>query len=139
MCIRRIEALAVAIAREHNAMDVSSEAFETLNPGLLRSHTLRTYLAKRSGVNENGVRVFESYRAGHSALVDNLRMKCEGKTQSTGKDGILGPESTLQELCSTFQYVKPRTVVEFLKDALNDGAISERTPIGFFLEGQGDN
>lgn len=132
----RIEALALAIAREHQPFEPFSDACTTLNPGMLRAHS--TYRINR--VNEDGIRVFSSYQAGHHALVANLKMKCEGHTPEHAapavhvSNGKLTPESPLAELCKTFRSVNPRNVVEFLQDILNDRAINERTPISFFVE-----
>lgn len=126
----RIEALALSIAREHQAFEPFSDACGTLNPGMLRSHSVD----RVNRVNAEGLRIFNSYQAGHRALVANLQMKCEGKTSARGNVGKLCPASSLGELCKTFRSVNIRNVVEFLQDILDDRAINERTPISFFTE-----
>jgi hypothetical protein len=132
----RVEALAISIAREHQTFEVFSDACRTLNPGMLRAHSI----TKVNVVNEEGLRVFSSYHAGHQALVANLRMKCEGKTEehsapaAYGANGKITPNSSLAELCKTFRSVNIRNVVEFLQDVLDDKAVNERTPISFFVE-----
>lgn len=134
----RIEALAVAIAREHQAFEPCSEACSALNPGMLRSHSVD----RVNKVNAEGLRVFDSYKAGHQALVANLKMKCEGHTANHSApaaytdNGKIGPSSPLTDLCKTFRSVNIRNVIEFLQDVLEDRAISERTPISFFVEGK---
>lgn len=134
----RIEALALAVAREHQAFEPCSESCSTLNPGMLKSHSTQ----KVNIVNGEGLRVFGSYQAGHRALVDNLIMKCEGRTSNHAAPAVyvnkikLSPASSLAELCKTFRSVNVRSVVEFLQDVLDDRAITERTAIAFFVEGK---
>lgn len=133
--MQRIEALAMAIAREHQAFEPSSDACLTLNPGLLKSHSV----CGVEVVNADGIRIFTSYRGGHHALIANLTMKCEGWTAKHSapaaytEKGKLNPNSSLTELCKTFRSVSVRNVVEFLQDVLEDRAITERTPISFFV------
>lgn len=128
--MQRIEALALAIAKQNDALDPASESFLTLNPGMLRSHSIDHLYP----VNENGTRVFRTFHAGWMALVSNLQAKCWGKTRANGNAGKLNSDSTLAELVKTFRYVQIRKVVEDLQDALEDRAISENTPLRFFVE-----
>jgi hypothetical protein len=128
--MNRIEALALAIAKQNDVLEPGSEAFMTLNPGLLRS-----YGPERTDVvNEDGVRIFDTLQGGLRALLANLEAKCQGRTKANGDNGKLCPQSTLMELCKTFRYLQPRKVAEFLQDALNDAAVNERTPLQYFLE-----
>lgn len=135
--MNRIEALAMAVAREHQAFEPCSESCATLNPGMLKSHSTD----KVNRVNSEGLRLFDSYKAGHQALVANLQMKCEGHTKDHSapaaytSNGKLTPASPLMELCKTYRSVNVRNIVEFLQDVLEDKAINERTPISFFVEG----
>lgn len=130
--MNRLDALALAIAREYSALDPGSEAFVTLNPGMLRGHSLdRLHI-----VNENGVRVFKSFHAGYRALIGNLEAKCQGKTRANGLMGKITPNSSVSDLVKTFRYVQSRKIVEFLQDALDDKALSEMTPVSFFMDGQ---
>jgi len=121
--VLRIEALACAIASQNDALNPGSEAFVTLNPGMLRNYSLD----RLNVVNENGTRVFRSFHAGWRALVANLEAKCNGKTRAVGENGKLTPESQLKDLVKTFRYIQSRKVAEFLRDALDDAAISETT------------
>ena len=116
--MNRLEALALAIAHENEALEVGSEAFQTLNPGLLRSEEL--------------VRSYTSFHGGLQALLANLEGKCSGKTRANGFR--IGEAASLSDLCRTFKYLQVRKIVEFLQDALDDRAINERTPLSFFLE-----
>ena len=122
----------MAIAAEHDSFESSSDAFRTLNPGLLRWHSQK----RKVEVADDGVRIFSSFQGGYRALIENLQYKCSGKTKANGKDGYLGPHSSLSELCHTFHSINVRTVSEFLRDALDDKAINERTPLAFFIEEQ---
>lgn len=128
--MKRLEALAIAISREHECFDPASEAFRTLNPGLLKSHSLD----RLDPVNEDGVRMFTSFQGGYRALVSNLEAKCAGKTRANGEKGRLSPTSSIAELCRTFKSANTRNVVNFLQDALDDKAINERTTLEFFNE-----
>jgi len=127
--VRRIEALALAISHANRVLEPDSEAFQTLNPGLLCS-----YARDRDKVNQQGIRVFDTLQGGLRALIANLEAKCEGKTRANGDHGHLSPKSTLRELCMTFRGVRPRITIEYLQDALSDRAISEKTPLQYFIE-----
>ena len=123
----------MAICREHMPFEPGSEAFETLNPGLLKPTKKTKGPAPK--LNDNGVRIYSSFQGGYRALTDNLILKCSGKTGARGEDHHrLTPDSTLADLCKTFFFISVRNVTEFLQDALNDSAINARTPIGFFLQ-----
>lgn len=133
--MKRIEALALAIARENNALEPGSEAFQTLNPGLLRSHSVD----RVDPINSNGIRTFLTFQAGWQALLNNIHAKCAGRTQARGYEGRLTIDSTLADLIRTFRYVSARHIIDALQDALQDRAINERTKLGFFLEGLNGN
>lgn len=124
--MKRIEALALAIAHANRVLEPDSEAFQTLNPGLLHAYTAGT-----EKINEQGIRVFDTLQGGIRALISNLEAKCEGITRTNR--GHLTPTSTLQELCMTFRGVRPRIAVEYLQDALSDKAIGEKTPLQYFI------
>lgn len=124
----KIEALALAISNQNQALDPGSEAFITLNPGLLRSYSVD----RLNVITTEGTRVFTSFQGGYRALLANLQAKCEGKTRANGEKGKLGPESPLIDLAKTFRYVNTRILIEMLQDSLEDKAISETTPLEFF-------
>lgn len=122
--MHKLEALALAIAHQNQALEPGSEAFCNLNPGLLKTHD----------VTPDGTRSFTSFQGGYRALLANLEAKCHGKPRLNGQKGKLGPESTLLDLCKTFRYLQARKLVDFLQDALEDRAVNERTPLSFFME-----
>lgn len=121
----------MAIAREHEAFEPGSEAFQTLNPGLLRSYAIGG-VGRVNTVNSDGVRLFSNFQAGWQVLLNNLQAKCAGRTKAKGYDGLLTPESSLMDLTKTFRYLNVRKVVAFLQDALSDQAITELTKLSFF-------
>jgi len=124
--VRRIEALALAIAYQNRALEPGSEAFKTANPGLLKTYVQRN----PSVITEDGTRIFDNFTVGLLALISALKLKCEGEARLDG----LTPSSSLAELCKTFRYLQVRKVVEYLQDALDDHAVSEKTPLQYFLE-----
>jgi hypothetical protein len=134
--VKRLEALGLAIARENNALDPGSEAFQTLNPGLLRSHSV---VERVEATNTNGIRILDTFQAGWQALLNNLQAKCNGRTRAKGYDGKLTPDSSLSDLVKTFRYLNVRHVVDFLQDALDDRAITEQTKLNFFTFEEGAN
>ena len=125
----KLEALALAIASQTRALSPDSEAFATLNPGLLRSYSVDRF----NVVTAEGTRVFTSFHAGYRALLANLEAKCKGITKAKGFESKLTPQSPLKDLILTFKYISVRSVVEILQDALEDKAINERTPLEFFV------
>jgi hypothetical protein len=124
--IKRIEALADALAVMNRAWDPESEAYKTRNPGLLKWH--HTF---RHPVNENFVRIFTSFIGGYRALIEDLRIKASGENRSK-----LKPDSPLLHLVRV--YGQPDTaadyLVKFLRRALRDEEISPETKLQFFLE-----
>jgi hypothetical protein len=127
--VNRLECLAMAIAHENDCFNPGSEAFATLNPGMLRGPSLE----RLHVFNESGTRVYGSFHAGWRALVGNLEAKCTGKTQAKGENGKLKPDSTLADLVRTFRFVQTRKVIEYLNDGLEDKGINELTPLSYFL------
>ena len=123
----------MSIAREYEAFEPGSEAFQTLNPGLLRSFSTM----RKEPVTDSGIRKFQHFQAGWQALLNNLEAKCSGRTKAAGYSSFLTSDSSLKDLTKTFNYLNVRRVVEFLQDALSDKAISENTKLVFFLESNG--
>ena len=123
--MRRIDALAAALARMNGALDPKSDAFRLCNPGLLLAFN------PAHERDAKGRRVFKHYIAGHENLILDLKIKCSGKTRAN-----LTPESQLVSLLHT--YGNPtaalRGVVNFLRHALNDETIPESIHLGWFLE-----
>lgn len=127
--ISRIEAFALAIAHENSALDPGSDALITLNPGLLKAHSID----RLQIVNADGIRVFSSFYGGYKALLANIDAKCAGRTQAHTRNGKLCPQSSIDDLVRTFAHLQTRKIVELLQEYLDDKAITERTPLEFFL------
>jgi hypothetical protein len=125
--LTRIEALAGALAKLHGAFDPLSEAYRTRNPGLLKA------FSPKHEKNENGYRVFNSFASGWDNLCLDLLIKCSG-----GSHARLKPDDTLINL--VLCYGEPKTaatyVKKFLRKALSDENIMERTMLSFFMEDQ---
>jgi hypothetical protein len=117
--------LADALAKMYGYHNPASEAYQLRNPGMLKAFLLS------QPINENGYRIFNSTLDGYQALLFDLQMKCSGKSRSK-----LETSSTLRDLI--FVYGQPQTaadvVANFLKHALHNETISEKTPLSFFLE-----
>lgn len=125
--MKRIEALADAIAAMNGALNPLSEAYRTRNPGLLKA------FAPKHQRNEKGHRVFTSLVAGYENLLLDIRIK--GSGQSRAK---LGPESPVVDLLTTYgnPAASARYVVNFLRHALEDDSIPLGINLGWFLETQ---
>lgn len=123
--MRRIDALAAAIARMNGALDPQSDAFKLSNPGgLLAFNPVHERDAK-------GRRVFKHFVAGWENLILDLKIKCAGKSRAA-----LTPDSPLVSLLHV--YGNPtsslRYIINFLRHALNDETIPESIHLGWFLE-----
>jgi len=68
----------LAIAMKNERPQSGSEAFATLNPGLIRSYSLD----RLNQVKRKLYSLFLSFQAGFQALMGNLASKCRGKTQA---------------------------------------------------------
>jgi hypothetical protein len=125
--ITRVEALAGAFAKLHGAFDPLSEAYKTRNPGMLKA------FSPKHEKNENGYRVFNSFASGFDNLLLDLLIKCSG-----GSHARLKPDDTLINL--VLCYGEPKTaaiyIKKFLRKALSDENIMERTPLSWFMEDQ---
>lgn len=124
MLVTPIEALAEAIASNTTYRDPASALYQTRNPGALRA------FSQKRMQDSDKLRVFKTFTGGFNALVADLRIKCEGRSNSG-----LTVDSTLKELITVYQHPHSMTayVVMFLRKALNDSSISEDTQLAFFL------
>lgn len=130
--IKRIEALADAIAFLNNAHDPTSLAYQLRNPGLFRVYSFK-HLASSDNM---GRRIFTSWIGGYRFLVQDLTWKCEGSTRAKGGSGKLKPTSNLTDLLTAFKLNTEESffiLVDFLTKALNDATISIETEISYFL------
>lgn len=133
--IKRIEALADAIAFLNNAHDPKSDAYQLRNPGLARAYSYR-HLGE---VDNKGRRIFTSLIGGYRFLIQDLTWKCSGQTRAKGFSGKLSNLSTLNDLLKSFNLGNLEdghifAVLDFLNSALPGTAINSETNLQFFLE-----
>lgn len=145
----RLEVLAIAIASANEAFtNPSSKAFKLRNPGLLRSFAL----FHQQTTDDDGYRIFKNFFNGHRALMDDLEIKCTGKTRSSvlrssGKHEKITSDSNLKDLMDTLRLRhdsailtcdncgRETTIEGFLKSCFG-GSFSALSKIGFFLENE---
>lgn len=133
MAIKRIEALADAIAFLNNAHDPRSDAYQLRNPGMFRVYSFKHL----NSSDEKGRRIFTSLIGGYRFLVQDLQWKCSGETRAKGNDGKLKSTSNLSDLLVAFKLNTEENVfalVDYLGQALHDDSINSQTEIGFFLK-----
>ena len=123
--MRRIEALALVVAKYSGGFDPASEGFRLCNPGSLRVFSNRTMAT----MSPEGLRRFKSWTDGLRALVFDLQVKCGGGSRTHVK-----PDATLKDLLGMWEMRVPRKAVTFLRRALQDETIQAWTPVGWFLE-----
>lgn len=137
--MRRIETLADCIGFLNDVQNPDSEAYQLRNPGLVRAFSFKHLL----DTDEQGRRRFGTLAGGYRFLVQDLELKCGGKSrakglrQDNGKKKRLKPHSTLPDLLASFNIRNPAKIfeaVDFLQRALKDENISDETPLSFFLE-----
>ena len=123
--MRRVEALADALARMYGALDPLSDSYKLRNPMMLKAFSP----AHRR--NEKGYRQFEHFVAGYENGVLDLKIKCSGRSRAK-----IGPESTLEDLLHVYGQPSSalKSVVRFLRHALDDDAIPESVQLKFFIE-----
>jgi len=121
----RIHALCDAFAKLNGALDPQSDAYRLRNPLMLKA-----FLPKHER-DAKGRRVFHSFTSGYDNGVNDLKIKCSGKSFAP-----IGPDSSLADLVVLYGNPKPaaRIIKNFLQIALNDPLIAESTPLSFFLE-----
>lgn len=123
--VKKIDALVDAFARMNGMLDPQSVAYRLRNPLLLKA------FSPKHEKDENGLRVFSSFTSGYENGLNDIKIKCSGKSHSK-----IGPDSTIQDL--TCLYGNPisatRYIKNFLRHALQDDNIMESTPLSFFLE-----
>lgn len=123
--MNRLEALADAFMVMNGFHDPKSVAYKNRNPLLLKA-----FIPKHVA-DDKGYRIFKSFVSGYDNGLLDLKIKCSGKSRSK-----LTPDSTLLELVKV--YDNPATaskyVKNFLRHALGDDTIDEKTRLGWFLE-----
>lgn len=80
---------------------------------------------------DSGLRIYNNHIQGYQAGIQDLLIKCSGKSKSKVRDS-----STIRELIRSYCLPDGTAipVVRFLRKALRDETISDKTPISFFLE-----
>src|SRR6266403_6416118 len=137
MAIKRIEALADAIAFLNNAHDPNSDAFQLRNPGMFRVYSCKHLNSSDS----QGRRIFTSLIGGYRFLMQDLEWKCSGETRAKGNNGKLKPTSNLADLLVAFKLSTEEnmfSLIDFLSQALCDESINSQTEIGYFLKDSGE-
>jgi hypothetical protein len=107
---------------------------ECKNGGFPTEHpTYSRPLTKRYDM-ETGLRIYNNHIQGYQSGIEDLRIKCSGRSKSKVRD-----TSTIKELIRS--YCLPdgtaQAVARFLRKALKDDSITEKTPIGYFLAAEG--
>ena len=123
---RSVEALAEAITKYSGYLEPSSELHAARNCGGLRATSMR------HAKTEQGYRIFNSFIDSMQALLFDLQTKLAGKSWAE-----LKPESTLKDLA--LSYSLPDTTAaawaRFLRAALRDSTISDKTELSYFTKG----
>src|SRR5271165_3518902 len=119
--MKRIEAIADAIASLNDYSDPESKSYRLRNPGMLRAKTLEHL----GSANDDCYRIFSCHQAGYKALTDLLRKHFERNKGNT----LL---SLLSEYGHGNQF-SARTAVEFIRRSAEEN-VSEETPLKFFLD-----
>lgn len=135
MAIKRIEALADAIAYLNKMHDPSSDAYQLRNPALARAYSFR-HLGE---VDNRGRRIFSSLIGGYRFLIQDLTWKCSGQTRAKGYNGKLSGNDNLSSLLKSFNLDKMEEgnifqLIDFLNTALPGSEIDAQTPLSFFVE-----
>ena len=125
--LTRAEALTGAFANLHQALNPLSDAYKLRNPIMLKA------FSPKHEKSENGYRIFNSFASGWDNAILDILIKCSG-----GSHARLKPDDTLINLCLC--YGEPATaatkIKKFLRKALGDENIMERTPLSWFVEDQ---
>lgn len=121
----RIEVLADAFSHLNGFSNPTSRAYKNRNPGLLKA-----FMPKHAQT-EDGLRVFNSVSSGYDNLVQDLLIKCEGKSRCH-----LKTTDTLRDLVKVYgnDASSTRGVKNFIRHALDTEDVYENTELSWFLE-----
>ena len=121
---RKLEDLALGLFRLNAADRPEDIAFVYRNP-------LRLAVFE-NGVNTGKLRKFNSFHSGWVAGINDLHVKCSGKSRAKLK----GEDFTLQGLIRVFSLPDgtAKSLAFWLRKALRDPSISEQTRLDYFLE-----
>jgi len=125
--INRIETIVDSIAFLHRAYQPDSEAYKLRNPMMLKNYSP----PGKHKVDENGLRVFDSFLDGYKSGVYDVTIKLKGESNSGIKTS-----DTLRNLLAVFSINKEEdinTVVFFLRKAVSK-EVTPLTPLSYFKE-----
>lgn len=125
--MKRVEALADAIATHNGYNDPESLFYKLRNPGALKG------FIERHKKDDSGYRRFDSHIDGYRALLHDLHCKIEGKSTFG-----LGPRSPLLKVMPHFgvSLLESEHICEFINKALNLplAGVDDTTTLAFFQE-----
>ena len=119
MNLKRLEALADAIAELNEYHNPESEAYRLRNPGLLRAKTL----ASLANSTDDCIRIFESHQSGYKSLLNRIEKRCKYEG-----------DRDVESLLATFGFGDPWAGVSFINRSLGESVVRAGTKISFFLE-----
>jgi|SRR5579859_969443 len=128
--MRRIEALVDALAKLYGGLsDPLSDAYKLRNPIMLKAFN------PKHERDDKGYRRFKHLVAGYENAILDVKIKCSGRSRSH-----LQPVDPLWKLVCLYGNPRAatRTVVKFLRHALNDDTIPEDVTLSYFIEGEID-
>jgi hypothetical protein len=124
----KIESLVDALSFVNMAYKADSLAYRLRNPALLRSFGR----PGKNEIDENGYRIYPTFRAGYQSAVFDAVIKISGRSNS----GI-NKTDLLRNLLGVYginQDKDQTQVVSFLRKALQNPDISLQTPLSYFAE-----
>src|SRR5579859_62878 len=118
--MKRLETLALCIAKFSGGFDPEFPAFKSCNPGALKTFTVKRFMPS----GEGGLRSFKSWTAGMEALVFDLKTKCSGNSRSRFK-----PDSKLADLLAVWGMKVTRKPILYIRRGTGDNSVGNLTPL----------
>lgn len=121
---RKLEALAEARVRYSGYLNADNSLYAARNPGGLVA------FSSTQTKDEQGFRTFRSMLDGMQALLFDVELKMAGRSRAA-----LSPESTLTDFAEACGQQATAAVAwaSFLRKALRDTNISQKTTIAYFI------
>jgi hypothetical protein len=124
---RKVEVLLDGIACVYGAFhDPESLAYRLRNPLLIKSFST----PGKHLTNDEGLRQFDSFLSGYTACVYDLVKKVSGASRA--RIATTDPLSALLSLYGITESGGQRKIVNFLRRALADETITDKTPLSYF-------
>jgi hypothetical protein len=120
--VKKIEALADAIVLNNGSLDPNNFLYFLRNPGALKA------FIQRHERDERGYRIFDSFADGYRALVNDLKVKCGGRSTF----GV-GPQTPIKDALFLFNINRIEGVMDHLKIVIGE-EVDEHMALGFFAE-----